>query len=612
MHFKHLYAVIAIMAGCMLAGCHSNVDLNNIDPTAEINMGLALPVGSVNLTMGDFLGSGQIEQIYLDEYGLFHFQSTLEIPTKNYHSIELKSYIIQNASQLVFDVSEKVPAGTTLVGTGTMVYPLPAFDLDLTFSGINDDVTDERIDSIWITEAVFSSWIDVEDFDLQWDEIKSVKLILDSAQFRRPQGMEIELPIDGQDFKEKLEIRVDDFTMNLLKNQSDPNQGTVNAISFKLQFEVCPSAGHMITIQPTSKLKYDLTVDVLDYDAIWGFFEAGSQMSNTDTIYLKDEWPDWENMKKLKLRFAEPRIDISITHKVSAPLIMYMDYIKASNSDGITKPATWDGKTSKALYFETPDEYISPLTETLNDSVTLNRTFTYEADKGNIDELFDIRPDSFIYSFHLAVNRTALHDDPNWSKWKQLRIMKDTRVSGYAIADIPFKFNEGSEIAYTSVIDSVRLNSYSLDSLLATVPVLDSVNAASLKLILQVKNSIPFDLQGTFTFLDEDSVDLGLQLVEDNTTNTFHFPAPTMSAPGGPNEYGEVKTPSETTIIVNVDKNDFDRLSEVKKVKFDIAITGNPQRCKITSTTGVNIRIGIAGQIDAVVDFSKNNNNNNE
>jgi len=614
MHLKHyLHAIMAIVVSLTLASCHSDVDLNNIDPKAEVDLGLALPIGSLNVTMGDFLGAGQIEQIYVDQYGLFHFQSKLDIPTKPYHSIDLTEYIIKNASQLVFDVSEKVPAGTKLIGTGTMVYPIPAFDLDLTFSGINDDTNDERLDSIWITEAEFSSWIDVENLDLKWSEIKSVKLVLDSAQFRRPKGMEIELPIEDVDaFNQKLKIRVDDFTMNLLKDPKDPDKGTVNSISFKLKFEVCPASGHPITIYSNSKIKYDLSVDVLDYEAIWGFFEAGSQMRNTDTICLKEEWPDWDNMKKLKLRFAEPKIDIFITHHVSAPLIMYMDYITAIDSLGQPKPATWDGKTTKAFYFETPEEYISPLAETMNDSVTLQRTFSYEPDKGNIDELFDVRPDSFIYSFHLAVNRTALHDDANWSKWKQLRILKDTRVTGYALADVPFKFNEGSEIAYTSVIDSVNLTSLSLRELLANVPAVDTLNAASLKLILQVENSIPFDIQGTFTFLDKDSVDLGLQLVEDNTTNTFHFPAPTMSAPSGPNEYGDVKDPSKTTIIVNVDENDFDRLAEIKKIAFDAAITDNPQRCKIMKDTGIKITIGITGKIDAIVDWSKTGNNNNQ
>jgi hypothetical protein len=46
-------------------------------------------------------------------------------------------------------------------------------------------------------------------------------------------------------------------------------------------------------------------------------------------------------------------------------------------------------------------------------------------------------------------------------------------------------------------------------------------------------------------------------------------------------------------------------------VVFEASITDNPQRCKITKSTGINIRLGITGKIDAVVDLSKTGDNNN-
>ena len=52
MHFKPLHAFLAIMVGCVFAGCHSEIDLQNIDKTAELEMGLAMPIGSIHATMG--------------------------------------------------------------------------------------------------------------------------------------------------------------------------------------------------------------------------------------------------------------------------------------------------------------------------------------------------------------------------------------------------------------------------------------------------------------------------------------------------------------------------------------------------------------------------------
>ena len=62
MKCKHLYALIAITAGCMLAGCHSDVDLGNIDKKAEVEMGLVLPIGNIHMKIGDFIGDGNYRE----------------------------------------------------------------------------------------------------------------------------------------------------------------------------------------------------------------------------------------------------------------------------------------------------------------------------------------------------------------------------------------------------------------------------------------------------------------------------------------------------------------------------------------------------------------------
>ena len=43
MSHKHLHALIAVGVGLLLASCHSNLDIDNVDPKAELEMGLALP-----------------------------------------------------------------------------------------------------------------------------------------------------------------------------------------------------------------------------------------------------------------------------------------------------------------------------------------------------------------------------------------------------------------------------------------------------------------------------------------------------------------------------------------------------------------------------------------
>lgn len=600
MNCKHLHALIAVMAGLLLAGCHSKIDFENIDKKVEVEGGLALPIGTMHATMGDFLGNGKVKKISVDEEGVFHYIDTVDIPTKEYHQINLANYILKNKETLEFKVLDH-PVPNPIHGNGVDGFTFD-FPMTIDMEGINDHTSDERIDSIWVTKAKFHSFINVKNFDLRWHEIKSVKLKLED-EFHRADGDIIDIPIGGHDFSDSIEINVDEFTLDLLKDKinHDPDQGTVNKINFTIIFEVVPDNNHTINLSANSVFTYDLKVDVIDYAAIWGFFEAGNQMRNTDTISLAKEWPEWKNVKKLKMRFAEPRIDVFVSHKVAAPLIMHIEYIKAIDSLGNPKPATWDGETSKDLYLK---EYMSPLVETLQDSVQHHEFFNHEAGRGHIDELFDVRPDSFMYSFRLLVDQTKWKYNTDWRTWKQLRIVKDAKVYGYAVADVPFKFKEGSEGQYKDAIKNVNLSKVTLDSLLASENILDTVKASELKLIMVVKNRIPFDIYGQFTFLNADSVDMHLQLLQDNPTNRILFPAPKMERPAG-QKYGYVSEASETTLIFNVKKSEFDRFAQVKHILFDASLSGNPQPCVLDTATDLSVKIGIAAKVDAIMDFNK-------
>ena len=402
MSFKHLRAFIAIMAGCMLASCHSEIDLKNIDKTAELEMGLALPIGSVHATMGDFLGANQVEQIKVDEYGIFHFMTTVDIPSKTYHHINIADYIIKNESTVKFPIAEKT-GGPTIIPGGTGEIELP-FDLELGMEGINEDATQERIDSIWITEADFTSIINVENFDLHWSEITGVQLKL-GDQFRRDEKL-IDIPISGHNFDQEIPIKINNFTLSLMKDPSNPDAGTVNKIKFQIIFKVNPT--HNITVTTDSKFAYDMRVNLIDYDAIWGWFQAGNQMRDCQRLSMDSLWDGWKDVRKLKVRFAEPSILVTFSYKIAAPLRMYIDSLVAIDSLGHATSATWDGQPRTDFDLRPT---LSPYTKDLKDSVITTRLFNYESSKGHIDKMFDVRPDTFSYGFHLLVDHIISHFD---------------------------------------------------------------------------------------------------------------------------------------------------------------------------------------------------------
>ena len=93
-YFNQLRAVMALtMASLLMAGCHSDIDFNNIDGKAEVDMGLVLPVGSIKASLKDVLG--KVPNIYidsLDNRGVITWKDTFIID-RNYHKVDLTKYI---------------------------------------------------------------------------------------------------------------------------------------------------------------------------------------------------------------------------------------------------------------------------------------------------------------------------------------------------------------------------------------------------------------------------------------------------------------------------------------------------------------------------------------
>ena len=54
---KELFLVVFISS--LLVGCHSDLKFNDIDTAAQLNMGVALKIGTVTATLGDFVDQSE-------------------------------------------------------------------------------------------------------------------------------------------------------------------------------------------------------------------------------------------------------------------------------------------------------------------------------------------------------------------------------------------------------------------------------------------------------------------------------------------------------------------------------------------------------------------------
>ena len=583
---------IAILISCigLLNACKSDVDLSNIDMSSQINLGIALPIGSMSATIGDFLGDSLIEQIMVDELGIFHFCDTLPLQTREFHSIDLTRYLLHTQEPEQFYIREQYPGA--IIPSNQSIKGLK-FNMILDVSGINENHEHQRVDSIFVTEANFTSIINVNELDLKWSEIEQIRIVLDKQLFARKKGNEIIIPTQGKNFGNQIPIIIDDFILSLMKDKKKPGE-TIQQVPIDIVFDLKTS--HSIPVNANSYIQYDMTVNFINYDAIWGYFDASQELKDEDEILIDSLWSGWRNFQNLTLKFAEPKLSLLVTHQIAAPLFVHINHIYTkNNTTGETKYATWDGQ--KSINIPLPNT-LDPVHSSFDAQISNSVNFSNAADKGNIDELFNVKPDSVAYSYYIDIDLNKLKSDYN----NQGRLVENTSMTAEAAVDLPFIFDKESKINYTIDIDSLDFSDITIDSIIHSADIIEKINHTELKLILLVRNYIPFALNANILFFDQDGKPIDLKLI--NNSGIF-----ALSAPNKVDNNGFISEPTDNNVILSIDQTQFDILAQVKRISLDLSLGDNTVKAYLHKNTKLEIKLGLTARVDAVFDFNSFSNN---
>lgn len=622
MHFKSLHAsLLAVVLGALLSSCHSDLDFGNIDPKAEVELGLALPVGSVYASIGDFFGAGA-GNFYVDSLknkGVITWKDTFNI-ARNFHQVDLAKYISEK--QLNLNVYEKIDAAVMIgsnkriIGTGDPV--TLDFDMPLKLKGINhpDSLDKERLDSALIETASFSSIINTNNLPLEWEWIDQVTLDL-GDQIRRPAGNTMVVYDKNRDnygYNRNIPTAVDNFTINLMAKNAAGQYvvgQVIDSCNFVIHFTFTVPEGRQVDIPENAGFKYKLGVQFIDYKAIWGRFIRSKDMYDESEINLSDTWGALDFISRSNLPFADPKIDMFIVTQVAGALKVDGDYLYAEDINGTKRYATFKYGTETKQDFHRQfqsHEYLDPITSAIGDSTTnMMIPFDKDPERGHIDILFQNMPQRLGYKFNL---------DFNYQMTPQIRITPNTSIRIEAICQLPMIFNEGLKVVYEDTIKDIDISKYSIDSLLNNVKIIDTLKATDVNAVLHAKNQIPVDLKVYFRCLDEAG-----QIImdpEDNTKPLLLFPEDTvkLQAPTYVKESGNwvPKTPGETTILANLSQAELNLFPKIKQIAYYAQIDDQSlqeayskglENIRLTDDQGLTVKLGLSASVDAILDFSK-------
>ena len=615
---KHsLFAALALLIVALWSGCKSDIDLQNLDTRSELEMGLALPLGTLRATVGDFLGNGQVKGIYVGDNRVMYFKDTFDI-SRTFHDVDLKDKVSDVDKE--FDVWSELDRQGKLDDDGTINQTGKEIKMEFPFvlhlKNINNDVYEERLDSGQIQNATFTSIVDVSSLPLPSSWVTKVELEL-GDEFTRKQGHKILVSEQGKfHYNEKIPITVDEFTLNLMKRtgknmswQTYFNNNVKDECNLQINFYIKVPRGETVVIPKNAKYKYHLQVKFIDFHAIWGFFRPSSDMRDADTVNIEDEWPKWHDLSKATLPFYEPKVNMYIKSKIAGAMVMHGEYLYVKSSktnDSIYATFDDNGRIWRNEYFNTEGGYLG-LNSKIGDSIRYLVEFDNTQRFGHIDKLFAIRPDILGYKFYIDFDSVVT---------PQVRILPNTDMDIEAEVYAPFSFNKGLNASYKDTLENINLSSISLDSIAMNSSLIDTIKDAKIKLVIAFENRLPVRVRAHVRFMDENGntvmdPDDPKQPLRLSQTDTLLVDAPKVVFEQGNSYIGDA---GKSIFTLDIDKKHYDTFTSIKSMEYyaeldaeqmDPAYDENPKfHVQITADDNLRATLGLAAQGDVVLNFN--------
>lgn len=565
---------LVVFLACALLACDPKIDFDNIDPSVKAEMGIALPVGEFGITLGDLIPTNE-GILSVNEQGVYQLSAGFDF-SQTIDDIDVSQYAATTEKTLF--ISESVNNLPAIVGPLTL--PLE-FELKMGMDGVNQTLQDERIDSMRLTSATLIANIN-QNFGLSANHIQKAELIL-SDDFHRAAGNTIDLPFTS--FNTPTNITLDNFSINFVKDPTLPasDDNVKDTISLTLRLTLNLAAGEMITLNTNSKFTVNVTVRINDYEAVYGRLVSNTEVGIQDCLELSEMWEGFSNLQNFHLNLYDPTISFDLTTSIGTPIRFHLTEFKSENQDGTdVRYAQFNGsneyEVSLPNYVKVTDSY----------DQTATNTIVFNRENGNIGRLFEISPYRFCY------NLGFIPEARNGSD--QQRIVKGRNFFQATVKmTLPFAFDEGVSLEYKDTIP-VDFSAVNLDSLLEEVEFIDNVEIRQLHLVLGLQNTLPFDVDASFAFLNANQQDLDIRPTEDGA---IHI--------AGPKEYGSngpIPGVGNTELVVNDEM--VDKLKDVRYLVFNISAKdpqSNLYPLTLEPENGLKIKIALTADVAAYMNL---------
>ena len=626
---KYLLVMFAVCLS--LIGCRADVDLNNIDTTSEVELGVALPIGSMSVALSDILGANSPEMLYFRNDGVLCLHYDYD-RFEDFHAIDFTQYI-SNAEQTVY-LYDSLNAQMERLRADYPGLPkdsvcgLPDKDFSLmipttmsmTYEGINDELSSERIDSAYIIEANFEGYLLQKNSSTPFEWVDSVVLVLGKEYVAKSGNRQKLYDKSEQEgsigYGMTMPIVLKDFSLDLVKDHTQPcsNTNVVNGSSMDVEiYMTVPKNAKGRPIVTDMAVIFGMRVQFIEYTALWGMFESSNKMRDEGSISMDSIFGNWSTMKDICLPVADPLINIHVTHELAGPLVFNGKYLYVTSRDGQTHYAEFGDNREHSYKY--PRDAVEAVRDnvwmdqnpsTIGDSIVLDIVFNKDAEHGRVDRLFTGTPDVMAWHWYIDFDKTLT---------EQTRLTPTTKLNMNVDIDVPFIFNEGLYAAYSDTLENINLN---IAGLMDSISLIDSVKQSDLYVQLKIENRLPLDVRMVLCCLDSN----GHVIIDDRTgeplrltqNDTLFIKAPEYTV-GAEGEM-IISQPGSLEDAINITKEKLERFEELKALSYTVIVDDKSLhsafesdenfKIRITDDSRLKLQIGIGAKLGAVFNFTNN------
>ena len=624
--------LLVMFAVCLsLIGCRADVDLNNIDTTSEVELGVALPIGSMSVALSDILGANSPEMLYFRNDGVLCLHYDYD-RFEDFHAIDFTQYV-SNAEQTVYLYDSlnaqmerlraagiDLPKGYVCGSPDKDISLMIPTTMSMTYKGINDEVSSERIDSAYIIEANFEGYLLRKNSSTPFEWVDSVVLVLGKEYVAKSGNRQKLYDKSEQEgsigYGMTMPIVLKDFSLDLVKDHTQPcsNTNVVNSSSMDVEiYMTIPKKAEKRPIVTDMAVIFGMEIQFIEYTALWGMFESSNKMRDEGSISMDSIFGNWSTMKDICLPVADPLINIHVTHELAGPLVFNGKYLYVTSRDGQTYYAEFGDNREHSYKY--PRDSVEAVRDnvwmdqnpsTIGDSIVLDIVFNKEAEHGRVDRLFTGTPDVMAWHWYIDFDKTLT---------EQTRLTPTTKLNMNVDIDVPFIFNEGLYAAYSDTLENINLN---IAGLMDSISLIDSVKQSDLYVQLKIENRLPLDVRMVLCCLDSN----GHVIIDDRTgeplrltqNDTLFIKAPEYTV-GAEGEM-IISQPGSLEDAINITKEKLERFDELKALSYTVIVDDKSLhsafesdenfKIRITDDSRLKLQIGIGAKLGAVFNFTNN------